>query len=447
MPASCHTCKTAYAFFVIVGVYTYDAGGNITSKKEYDYTTGTVGTALSTQTYTYGDSSWKDLLTKYNGTTLSYDTVGNLTGDGTWSYTWVHGRQLAGMSRTGASLSFAYDADGQRISKTADGVTTQYYYAGDRLTHLTKGTKSLHFDYDSIGPRSVVYDTGSSTGTYYYLRNAQGDVLGIVNNAGAVVVSYTYDAWGNLLGVTGDMADGLGALNPLRYRGYVYDTETGLYYLGSRYYNPAWGRFINADTPTVTLMSPGSATWDKNLFAYCDNDPVNRKDDGGQFWNVVIGAAVGALVGTISSIATQAIENKGFSNINWGRVGLSAVSGAISGGLAATGILLGGQVIANATIGAVSSAVDTRLKYGEKATFSDYAVNTLVGGAVGTISGLIGGNGTGTKHIANSFKRLLSNGNVRYYFSQTNTEAVRSGIKAITPIVKSAIPGLIRSML
>ncbi|MBE6990664.1 MAG: RHS repeat-associated core domain-containing protein, partial [Ruminococcaceae bacterium] len=68
-------------------------------------------------------------------------------------------------------------------------------------------------------------------------------------------VSYTYDAWGNLLSVTGDMADGLGALNPLRYRGYVYDTETGLYYLGSRYYNPAWGRFINADTPAVLTSS------------------------------------------------------------------------------------------------------------------------------------------------------------------------------------------------
>ena len=99
-------------------VYTYDNGGNILTKKEYAYTTGTLGTVQSTKTYTYGDSSWKDLLTKYNGTTLSYDDGGNLTGDGTWTYTWQHGRQLAGMSKSGTTTSFLYNADGLRVSKT-----------------------------------------------------------------------------------------------------------------------------------------------------------------------------------------------------------------------------------------------------------------------------------------------------------------------------------------
>ena len=90
-------------------------------------------------------------------------------------------------------------------------------------------------------------------------------------------MSYTYDPWGAPMSVSGSMSATLGAVNPLRYRGYVYDTETGLYYLNSRYYNPTWGRFVNADGAAVVAASPDKANWDKNLFAYCDNDPVNRK--------------------------------------------------------------------------------------------------------------------------------------------------------------------------
>ena len=98
------------------------------------------------------------------------------------------------------------------------------------------------------------------------------------------MVSYTYDPWGAPMSTDGTMAATLGAANPLRYRGYVYDTETGLYYLSSRYYNPVWGRFINADTVAVVTASPDKANWDKNLFAYCDNDPINRQDDEGDLW-------------------------------------------------------------------------------------------------------------------------------------------------------------------
>ena len=144
------------------------------------------------------------------------------------------------MSKSGSSIAYGYNADGKRISKTVNGTT----YNGNR---------------------------------YFYLKNAQGDVTGLVNASGTQVVSYTYDPWDAPMSVSGTMAATLGAANPLRYRGYVYDTETGLYYLSSRYYNPVWGRFINADTAAVVAASPDKANWDKNLFAYCDNDPVNRK--------------------------------------------------------------------------------------------------------------------------------------------------------------------------
>ncbi len=249
----------------------------ITAKKEYALTTGTVGTVQSTKTYTYGDSTWKDLLTDYNGAALSYDTVGNVTGDGTWTYTWQHGRQLSGMSKSGTTASFVYNADGQRISKTVNGTTTQYHYANGKLSHVVKGSEFLHINYDALGPWFVNYDNGTTSTVHYFLRNAQGDILGLVNAHGAIVVSYTYDAWGNVLSTTGSMANTLGALNPFRYRGYVYDTETGLYYLNSRYYNPSWGRFISADV----FVSTGQGVLGSNMFAYCGNNPVNKADYNG----------------------------------------------------------------------------------------------------------------------------------------------------------------------
>ena len=269
--------------------YAYDNGGNITAKTEYAHTTDTLSTAIDSIAYTY-DETWKDLLATYDGQAITTDEIGNLLTDGTWTYTWAHGRQLSGMSKTGTTISYAYNADGLRTSKTVEGITTQYHYVGDTLAGMTCGTDELYFTYDVLGPSAVIYNNT----TYYYTRNAQGDITGIVNSSGIQVVAYTYDAWGNVLSVTGTMADTLGAANPLRYRGYLYDSETKLYYLQSRYYNPSWGRFINADTTAVLAASPDSATWDKNLFAYCDNNPLTRIDASGTFW--VVGAIVGGVV-------------------------------------------------------------------------------------------------------------------------------------------------------
>ena len=112
---------------------------------------------------------------------------------------------------------------------------------------------------------------------YYYVTSFQGDVQLIMNLAGEIVVSYVYDAWGNIVDADGSLATTLGALNPLRYRGYVYDTETGLYYLQSRYYNPEWGRFINA----YSQLNPQDGLLGFNMFAYCNNNPINGCDPSG----------------------------------------------------------------------------------------------------------------------------------------------------------------------
>ena len=263
--------------------YTYDHGGNITSKTDYASTTqDDPGNALSTKTFTYGNSTWKDLLTKVGSTNIDTDEIGNLTEDNEWEYTWQHGRQLAGMSKTGTTVSFSYDADGLRTAKTVtdtDGTTTtSYVYEGGQLTDMVKGSDDLHFTYDSVGPATVIWNNH----TYFYLRNAQGDICGLTDKDGTRVVSYSYDAWGNLLGVTGSKAATLGVLNPLRYRGYVFDVETGLYYLQCRYYDPEICRFISADG----YASTGQGLLGSNMFAYCLNNPINYIDETGEIAGV-----------------------------------------------------------------------------------------------------------------------------------------------------------------
>lgn len=255
-------------------VWTYDDAGNIIRRREYRYTTGTVGTTAASKLYIYLDSEWGDLLTAIDTTSVTSDEIGNILNDGTWNYTWAQGRQLATMSKSGTTWTFTYAANGMRTRRSNGSTTYNYTYHGSQLTHMTCGSNSLHFYYDASGrPLSVVYNGA----TYYYVLSLQGDVVAILNSSGVAVVEYTYDAWGRLLSTTGSMSGTLGLHNPLRYRGYVYDRETGLYYLQSRYYNPAICRFISADT----FVSTGQGILGHNMFAYCLNNPVSRIDISG----------------------------------------------------------------------------------------------------------------------------------------------------------------------
>jgi RHS repeat-associated protein len=252
-------------------VWTYDEAGNITSKKEYAYTTGTLGTATDTITYSYGNSEWGDLLTAYDGTSISYDAIGNPTHDANWSYTWSQGRQLSSMYRASVTWNFTYDANGMRTGRSYGSTAYTYVYSGSQLSYMTCGNNTMKFTYGADGsPLAISYN-----GTiYFYVVNLQGDVVAILNSNGTQVVTYTYDAWGRLLDMTDTSGKNLGLHNPLRYRGYVYDQETGLYYLNSRYYNPQWGRFLNADAFAAT----GQGLLGNNMFVYCRNNPVCRVD-------------------------------------------------------------------------------------------------------------------------------------------------------------------------
>lgn len=103
--------------------YAYDAWGNLFSKTEYPYTTGTLGTPTRTYSYSYDNPNWKDELTSYDGNSITYDAIGNsLTYDG-WTYTWEEGRQLSGMSNSGTSITYKYNDNGVRTQKTVNGVT------------------------------------------------------------------------------------------------------------------------------------------------------------------------------------------------------------------------------------------------------------------------------------------------------------------------------------
>ena len=126
------------------------------------------------------------------------------------------------------SVAYKYGADGLRTQKTVGNTVYNYYYSDGLLVRQTWGSNYIDFLYDESGlAYSFIYN-----GTqYYYVKNLQGDVVAIANSTGTIVVNYTYDAWGNILYVSGSMASTIGAINPIRYRSYYYDTETGFYYL------------------------------------------------------------------------------------------------------------------------------------------------------------------------------------------------------------------------
>lgn len=293
--------------------WNYNGLGNIESVKIFSYTTDETP-AYTSQTagidYQYStDSStgWSKLLTKIvykththdsdgvrttttQTKTIDYDEIGNpvsYLGD---TLTWF-GRQLQTYKTGDTTLSFTYGADGLRGTKTVttggNTVKSEYVYANGLLAYEKRGNSELFFFYDSYGHLTAIRYYADATKTtysqFYAITNSMGDVIGFINPDGVTVATYEYDAWGNCTITLDSSGVDIANLNPIRYRGYYFDSETGLYYLQSRYYDPEIGRFLNIDDPVVLKESPMVLT-DKNLFAYCDNNPVTRTDDDGEFW-------------------------------------------------------------------------------------------------------------------------------------------------------------------
>ncbi|MPW26723.1 DNRLRE domain-containing protein [Alkalibaculum sp. M08DMB] len=396
-------------------IYTYDNGGNITQKQEYNYTTGEISEEPVLEVaYTYGDDAWKDKLTAYGDKEITYDAIGNPLTYGNMTFSWEAGRLLKGLTiknevlpttespeepptepeetsvpeepqdppvdgdedatpdtivteegtettenpevtpteggttQTEESplsttettsevvegettptveeptssqetttepmvtedpeqpetttepepeqsqvtqtttedtiITYKYNDSGIRTEKTVNGVTTKYFLSGDKVIRETNGTDTIWYTYDSADNLISMNLNGTE---YYYVRNAQSDIIGIVDGAGEEVVSYTYDSWGKLVSIDGSLKDTVGEKNPYRYRGYRYDTETGLYYLQSRYYNAEWGRFVNGDS----IINADINSHNYNVYIYVGNNPINRVDPSGYIIETIIDIA------------------------------------------------------------------------------------------------------------------------------------------------------------
>ena len=294
--------------------YSYDSFGNITETERPNSAGVTVK-----NTYSYENSSWRDLLTAYNRHTITYDKIGNpLSYYNGRSYTlrWEMGRQLLNSRVNSRTVYYDYNKDGIRIEKNVSGrYTDRYILDGDKLVGLERTRKgstvkdTYYFIYDEMGTiwEAICYVGGATEPVrYFYRTNAQGDVKQIVDKDNNVIAYYDYDAWGKLLAVLDGNDNPItdsshfAIVNPFRYRGYVYDTETGFYYVSSRFYDPEIGRWINADD---AIAGVGGDICGYNLFAYCMNNPVNMSDHTGH-WPQWIKNAASAVVNAVKKAVT-----------------------------------------------------------------------------------------------------------------------------------------------
>lgn len=292
-------------------VFEYDTRGNITSVKTYAYTGSPILTDETVINYTYSGNK----LTSYNGENCVYDAIGNPTTYRNKTATWK-GRQMQSFN----GITFKYDGRGRRIDK---GDVTYYYDSIDRLIKTSDG---LEFFYDMTGLSSFKYNGA----TYYYRKDMMGNIIAILDSSGEIVVEYSYDAWGNhkIKAYNQTVANA----NPFRYRSYFYDTDTGLYYLKTRYYDPEVGRFLNMDA--VDYADP-ETLGGLNLYSYCNNNPVMYVDPTGhEFISLllIIAGIVGGGVVNGLIAGANAAEGESFGSAFLG----GFVNGVISGiGLAA----------------------------------------------------------------------------------------------------------------
>lgn len=302
--------------------------------------------------------------------------------------------------------------------------------AGGRLNSEVRNggiyyTHHIFYSYDARGICGIEY-----CGTeYYFQKNLQGDVVRIVDGDGSLVARYVYDAWGNHKVLNADGTENtsetfIGNINPFRYRGYYYDTETGFYYLQTRYYDPVIGRFINADD--ISYIDPSQLNG-CNLYAYCGNNPVMRIDaNGNAWWHWLLGAIavigmvalsvvsfgiavpLGAMV--VSGIALGAITNIGIGIIS-GKGVEEIISGALTGGLlgGSMAFAIGLGMLGGAALAGIGTASATLSAAGLSGTGAFVLSSVTVSASYG-ISYLIESSYTGKKITADNFFASMAKG-------------------------------------
>ena len=287
------------------------------------------------------------------------------------TFTWL-GRRLNSYAKGGTTTNYTYNSDGVRTKKVSGSTATDYCLNGAQILAEKRGGTLINYFYTSDGTR-VGFKTGGKV--YYYVYNLQGDVTHIVDESKNIVATYRYDPFGKISNLSS--LTSIGKLNPFRYRGYYYDTESNLYYLNSRYYNPEIGRFINADA----ILGANKDLISYNMFTYCGNNPLNRADPTGHAF-MLITAAIGAVAGAVTGGIISAKKGKSV----WAGIGIGAVAGALIGtgaGMAA-GAALAGSI--TATTGAV-----------------------MAGGSALVSTVATGGLGAGATYIANNLSQAVNN--------------------------------------
>ena len=338
--------------------YTYDSAGNVLTKYTYDITNNVIAAVASdVTTYGYTNPLWRDQLTKINNRyTIEYDAAGNPVKYKDYALEWK-GNRLTKFDNT----TFVYDINGIRVKKN----DTHYYLSGDKIIVERRvedgAVKFVYYRYDDSGVCGMNYD-----GTdYYFRKNIFGDIIEVFASDGTSVASFVYDAYGKVLTESGTMASKV----PFRYRGYYYDQETRLYYLQSRYYDPATGRFISPDS--IEYLAP-AVIHGLNLYAYCGNNPVNYSDDTGH-----MPAWLGNLL--IAGAGLLLIAGLGIATIATGGAA-AGVAGAIFAG-ALKGALIC-SAIGTVAGGAIGYAVD-----GVDGMLTGMAIGFTVGAVLGAVIG------------------------------------------------------------
>ena len=330
---------------------------------------------ISQNIYEYNNDSFKDLLTKFNNEEILYDDIGNPTNIGSKNLTWINGRQLQSYSDSINNITYKYNKDGIRISKTVNNVKTMYELEGNDIVFEKTNNNVIYYIRSASELIGLKYNDNIS----YYIKNNQNDIIGITDSNYNIIANYKYDCFGNIVSITDDEGsiitnnNHIAIINPFRYRCYYYDRETNLYYLNSRYYNPEWGRFINADG----IINGNTDIIGHNLYAYCSNNPVGNMDSEGLG---IISCIVAAVVGGVVGVVNKFLSNAYSSALSGKKVNASArdyvmagVSSAVGGAISTVNPILGSA--SSSALSTTYESAKTQGETGKKQSLINDAIN------------------------------------------------------------------------